>query len=260
MADFEIPVIAKHVRKLINDVQQLKRVNRVNEQAEDTGQGELASLPVNNPFFSLPFMWHTTIITSVDDETRLVIGLRVTPNTVTTTPWVVDPAFSSKPLSAIAPLNVSLPEVGDYQLFHFTGSFGSSLAIQPRYGLFGAGGGEAVPTIIKSVSDDFLVCRTFLNSEEGTDDVFVAKPYLLRRSPFDGGTRANLSFTYTNTTREATVLSGPNSGISQTERVVPSYLVGDILIATSVSGGTRVTSATLEDLNNDARQWTRFVE
>ncbi len=59
----------------------------------------------------------------------------------------------------------------------------------------------------------------------GTQAINVAKPWLLRRTPFDGLSRDGVSYVYTaDQTRTAT--AGPNVRV---EHVTPGYLIGDIV-------------------------------
>ena len=94
-----------------------------------------------------------------------------------------------------------------------------------------------------------------------TRNTRIALPFLLRRSPFDGGTRAGISYTYTdNVTRDA-----DDGGGAVQEIIVPSFEVGDIIFAVRTRPHTRVridrtdaTSGWVPYLMlNDGRMWSR---
>ena len=114
---------------------------------------------------------------------------------------------------------------------------------------------------ILSIEADHLICNTFDGTAQGTENFKVAKSYLLRQTPFDGETRAGLSYVYSaSTTRVATLVE------TETQVVVPSYVVSDIIYAAKqVKGGVGVTVTTdgvtekLEwlDLNIDGRAWAK---
>lgn len=112
----------------------------------------------------------------------------------------------------------------------------------------------------KSMAGDYIVCKTWDGVDEGTDSVTIAKPYLLRRTPFDGETRNDITYAYTSDfERTAT-----NVDEDEEEQViVPSYVVDDLIYATGgIVGGTDVFDAndeavTILDDNRDARAWAR---
>lgn len=120
---------------------------------------------------------------------------------------------------------------------------------------------------VVAVYGDFVTCArlqgTYENEAETDDQTYVAKPYLLRRTPFDGASRNDISYAYTdNVTRTATDADDN----TETQVVVPSYVVGDIIYATTnVDGGTGVEidtgkeRITVEwvDLNADGRAWAK---
>lgn len=102
---------------------------------------------------------------------------------------------------------------------------------------------------------DWLKVRTWDGETEGTEDLYVAKPYLLRRSlPSWNG----LTFTYTSDyEREAT------DGVDTEDQViVPAYVIGDILYVVRPIGGTDVVDDDTApvvwlDLNVDGRAWAK---
>ncbi len=98
---------------------------------------------------------------------------------------------------------------------------------------------------IVSVSADHLIVREYRIYPSptapigGSNSILVAKPYLLRRTPFDGQTRDGVTYVYT-TDQQRTATIGPDQ---RTEHVTPAYLVGDLVYCVrDVHNGTGVES------------------
>jgi len=122
---------------------------------------------------------------------------------------------------------------------------------------------------VRQVKGDYLVCRTLdVSNNAGDDDIKVAKPYLLRRTPFDGETRNGISYTYSSDTeREA-----DDGDDTEDQVVVPSYVehgddeTGDEIYAIRApTGGTGVVDSENNavswlDLNVDGRAWAQKAE
>jgi len=116
---------------------------------------------------------------------------------------------------------------------------------------------------VVSVQADYLVCNPYDGIEAGTDAAYVALPYLLRRSPFDGTMRAGITYTYTSNIQR----TASDGSDTETQVIVPSYEVGDLIFA--VQGVTRGTAAESTDaanitkpldwldLNTDGRAWAK---
>ena len=100
---------------------------------------------------------------------------------------------------------------------------------------------------IKSIDGDFLVCNSWDGTNQGTDDINIAKPYLERRTPFDGETRGSFDYTYSDdVTRES-----DDSSTTEDQTITPDYIVGDVVYAVrGVEGGTDV-----EDDDGNAVVW-----
>jgi len=120
--------------------------------------------------------------------------------------------------------------------------------------------GRATRMRVKNTSDfgDYIVCRTWNGTTEGTKDILVALPYLLQRTPFHGQTRNGVTYGYiTNRRRTA------NNGTEVlTEGVTPSYVLSDEIWAVLAgSGGSGVVEegtgkpARWLDKNRDGRAW-----
>jgi len=130
------------------------------------------------------------------------------------------------------------------------------------------GSAPAKPTtfILKLVMGDYLVC-----DGGGELDVKIAKNPKLRNSilmedlpSIDGLIHA--TYEYTSTEVRVATFHDPGSGltITETQVIVPRYLLGDQILAMKVTGSTSVDDPDVEgtkipwiDLNNDARAWSR---
>lgn len=82
-----------------------------------------------------------------------------------------------------------------------------------------------VRMVVKSVSDDHLVCRLWDGFTEGTVDIKVAKPWDLRKKPFHGKTRTigSNTFTYNYTSATERTVTKSTSG-SETQIIIPQYV------------------------------------
>ena len=124
--------------------------------------------------------------------------------------------------------------------------------------------------VVKSVGDDHLVCHSWNGTTEGPDNINVAKPYDLRRTPFQGktfsdfrGSGESIEVTYAVGGRTRTLA---HSDGTVTERIEPYWMgvdgdyVGDVIYAMSNVAGGNTTSVSDKDLqwteNNDSgRRW-----
>lgn len=125
---------------------------------------------------------------------------------------------------------------------------------------------------VMSVEDDYLVCRIYLQASDETrpDDIAVAKPYGLRKTPFDGETieytdGTTLSYSYTSQ-RERTATDTSDSS-TETQVVAPDYFTSepagqDGTVILAVAGHTGMTDnggdpILWTDINNDVRGWVK---
>lgn len=107
--------------------------------------------------------------------------------------------------------------------------------------------------------DEYLECFTLLDGEPTEQQVNVAKNWRLRRSSFDGKTRAGITYTYIDQrTRMA------DNGVTQIfEVIISSFQAGDIIIARPFPGGGLTVEdddenvLIWEDTNRDARDWAK---
>ncbi len=108
------------------------------------------------------------------------------------------------------------------------------------------------------IAIDWLEVNTYQFIEGGASDVgpaqfAVALPWLLRQTPFNGQTYNGVSYTYTGI-HVRTATAGQTS---ETQRITPDYVLGDVIyVGRYIRGGTGV-SQNLEsvDLNLDGRCW-----
>jgi hypothetical protein len=103
---------------------------------------------------------------------------------------------------------------------------------------------------------DWIKVLTWDGATEGTTEIVVAKPYLLRRSITSWN---GISYTYTSDS-ERTATKSPDS---ETQVIVPAYVADDILYIVRVSQfGTDVDDPDGNpvywlDLNVDGRAWAK---
>lgn len=117
--------------------------------------------------------------------------------------------------------------------------------------------------IVKSVNADTLTCHEYDGTTEGNSDITVAKPWRLRRTPFDGQTivftdenGSNYSATYvysSNVSRQVTIGS-----VIENQVVIPRFKIDfDIIFADQPSNGTGLTDVIWCDTNRDGRAWAK---
>jgi hypothetical protein len=135
----------------------------------------------------------------------------------------------------------------------------------------GGSGATVGQYVIKSLAQDYFGCVTWDGTTEGTETVYVAKPYDLRGSlaseyldPTTIATTYLYSYSYTagqsylRRTASVTI-----SGTTTTEKqdIVPRYKIGSKILAASVESsgilGPDSVEITLIDLNISARAWCR---
>ena len=134
----------------------------------------------------------------------------------------------------------------------------------------GASGKEIQQYKIVSIQDDYITCQTWDGTTQGTDNVLLAKPYRLRKTPWDGvtvtydfnGTTYSILYTYLATPgfRTAQVTTGGNQ-TTENQAIIPIYQVGDIVYGSNPEGGTETfvgSEITGLDINVDARAWACY--
>lgn len=129
------------------------------------------------------------------------------------------------------------------------------------------------------LTDDHLVCRAVGSDPELYTPILVAKPWLLRKTPWDGQTRGQVRYEYDredSTKRIAyDINDSPDTPEAdrnkRTELISPRYLIGDELIVSPSMTGVEVDSGTVDDegvpifihvtlIDMTGRDWTVFFE
>jgi len=122
--------------------------------------------------------------------------------------------------------------------------------------------------IIESEEFDYWVCRTIINGAiDASATVNVAKPYNLRKTPFDktdiGGAFNGIEYTYSTDTDDRVIRSAEDvtESITQEEHLIPRVYFNQsrIYAALVEESGVSVDGNDLKllDINVDARYWTR---
>lgn len=161
--------------------------------------------------------------------------------------------------------------------------FGDRVVIESKAEQAPPSGGSKIALFrVEEEKDDYLVCTRFspgVEPDPEAPSIKVAKPYLLRRTPFHGETidygRGEIRYTYGPAndpteigTRLAKVMSineeddnmeDTDVNTEESQMISPPYYVGEIL--TAVQGETGVqddeaTAVSWADLNTGARCWT----
>lgn len=123
---------------------------------------------------------------------------------------------------------------------------------------------------LTAISDDYIEGKTWDGTTLGETAIRIAKPWRLRKTPFDGqtvvynfnGSNISIRYTYQATPgyRAAAILTAPTA--TENQAIIPIYKVDDIIYATEPENGTLVTvsqvALTWLDVNVDGRAWARF--
>lgn len=117
------------------------------------------------------------------------------------------------------------------------------------------------------LTDDYLICRATDSDPVVYESIFVAKPKLLRKTPWDGQTRGQVRYVYDaedSTKRTAYDVNDPPGTPEaernkRTEMISSEYLIGDEILAVGVKTGIVVgeTAVTMLALT-EGRGWTVF--
>ena len=124
---------------------------------------------------------------------------------------------------------------------------------------------------VKALDKDVIICFEWNGLEKGEDEVKVALPFLLRKTPFDEATRedpelrAGISYVYSEFNLRVATKAGEGEDDDETEDqiIVDSYEEDDIIFAMKgVFGNTSVYHDEEEeepiiwvDMNLDGRYW-----
>lgn len=113
---------------------------------------------------------------------------------------------------------------------------------------------------------DFIICQPVSESDANKGKTRIAKPFLLRKTPFDGKSRVaggeTISYAYTSSSER---VATNTSDETETQVIVPSYSTNDIIFAVhdiKDKTGVRVNDIDIEwlDINDDGRAWARKSE
>ncbi len=113
---------------------------------------------------------------------------------------------------------------------------------------------------LRSVEDDYLSC-TATNDPDDDTEILVAKPWKLRRTPWDGQVftveGSQLEFTYTSSTARTV-----SDGTESENQVITEPYIEEVDWIFAVSAETDVedgsgNSIRLQELNTDARAWAK---
>jgi hypothetical protein len=137
-----------------------------------------------------------------------------------------------------------------------SGPFGLGLTPSESAALVGTSGVQRARFKVVSVHTDYLTCHTYDGTTTGTEDIPVAMPWDLRRTPFHGLTVNGVTYTYSSDTQR----SATNGTDTETHVITPPYFAGcEIWAFRAVGGGTSVTvssdGVTWQDMNVSGRAW-----
>lgn len=135
--------------------------------------------------------------------------------------------------------------------------FRAILKKHPRAGKEGGGGSIIRATIAGGINSkvDFFSCN--VDGESGL--VRVAKPYLLRVSPFDGLTVNGVRYDYFDGQLRQARLPGISSNYVEDQAITPSWqFLETIFVTKNPEGGTGVPTADYLDINADGRCWAEY--
>lgn len=105
-----------------------------------------------------------------------------------------------------------------------------------------SGGAIEVMKLVR-VEGDYLVCK-----RDDDTEVKVAKPFRLRRTPFDGLDYNGVGYVYANGNERTATIAGSNR--QQLERVIPAYVVDEEIEITASSGiDVKVADGTFETVD-----------
>lgn len=111
--------------------------------------------------------------------------------------------------------------------------------------------------VIRDEASDYLICNTWNGRTQGSQDFFVAKPFLLRQSTFDGTDDGTFSYAFTGV--DAMTVTKTEDDTTEDWEVTMDYEIGDIIYGLAViRGGIDIeTSVDYIDLNTDGRGWAK---
>lgn len=252
-------IIAAHLRVLYKEIRALKRAFTVSEREGDLGAAEEPQ--DGNFLMDQRFIGEVVQVTSLVDEHQFA-ALRTIPTSLNCLGWALDSEFSAKPLVVTKTPTGVLPSVGDCVNVFFTGTYGSSPAIpQPRYGFFGGSGGALQEYVVMLTGNDHVVAVSTATTIDTANHVNIAKPHILRLTPFDGNTIDGLAYNYNDENER--IVTRISDSEQQTQVIVPTYLSSfSVIYAIGVPNLNIFVNSielSLMDINADARMWAETV-
>lgn len=248
LGSFKQEETAQMFAQLFARVIKLERELGVKERAE-----ELEAVEVNSnsspPETFAQYKYYTLRVSTPDATNGAFTGRIMNPSD-TTSKFTLDNTFTAM-VTVDVPPNLTMPQANDIVGAFYAGPYAVG---KTRWVLFGAAGGNIQCRVASEFGDYLTVIK--INSGTTVGTLFdVAKPYALRKTPFDGVTINGVTRVYsTNLTRVAS-----NSLFGQSEIIVPNYNLGaDIIYIAGVDhSDVFVSSAELKfvDLNMDGRVW-----
>lgn len=154
----------------------------------------------------------------------------------------------------------------------------------PRQVMETVGGGAPAQAQVKAgtvllamdagLTDDHLVCRAVGSDSETYTPILVAKPWLLRKTPWDGQTREQVRYEYDlEDSTKRTAFDSTDATIKRDEQIHARYLLADVVNAIAAvtdveldtgevgdDGLPIIIPVTLLDLNVDSRGWKTYYE
>lgn len=118
------------------------------------------------------------------------------------------------------------------------------------------GGGKVEQFRFKTMGADTITCVRWDGVTEGTQ-VVIYKPWLLRRTPFDGKTRVLQTDRIPPTITVSYVYSSPSKrtksagDIAETQYITPAYTIDDLIYAVPCDQ----LAGSYLDINADGRAW-----
>lgn len=114
------------------------------------------------------------------------------------------------------------------------------------------------------VGGDYVVARAWDGTTLGAEDINLAKPYDLRRTPFDGKTIGHVTYEYLSNTLRTALNTGQIPFREETQVLVPRLLVGEEIVAQrGILGGTGVVVDGEElvwEMQSTPRAWTEVFQ
>jgi hypothetical protein len=141
-----------------------------------------------------------------------------------------------------------------------------------------AGGGIASQTVLLARNagefSDHLECRSVDSDPEEYTPIFVAKPWLLRKTPWDGQIRGQVRYVYDlGDSTKRTAFDSTSASLKRDEQIHARYLIGDVVNAIAAVTGVELDTSEVDDdglpiiiivalldLNVDSREWKTYYQ